>query len=191
MGSAKHYWAMMERRLAEGCALMVCRNWPTRRRVRARVMAHCRERLCAWAWSRVHQVPVGPRPAASPAALRQLQAEPSSHWGRFGHVQTAGLGRAPWRKFASVGASYLLLPDGRHLPQWTFEGSAFSEPLVWLRTRWQAAQRRMPRGYQTGFFGPEPAALQLASRGPRLPVVRARQIDQWRLLDVPALACPR
>jgi RNA-directed DNA polymerase len=129
--------------------------WATHRRVRRRVVVHCKGKLSAWAQRhvRVHDGEAL-RIRATPEALAHLQHLLASYWGHFAHARSVRLRHALVLRFAWLRALFHINPAGDLSPRWVLQGSTLAQQVAWLREQWPHAQCSVQKGCQTLRFAP-------------------------------------
>jgi len=138
------------------------------RRVRPRVVAHCRAQLQTWATRQVKTGRVGTllcargfqyqqmetkhRGQEKPAhpsennPLTHLQAMLGSYWGHFAHAQSVRLRRAIFDQFDWLKSLFVLLPDGQISQRWVLQGATFGAQAASLKSAWPQAQHLIQKG---------------------------------------------
>jgi hypothetical protein len=144
--------------LCQGIDFLGYRVFADHRRVRPRVVAHCRARLESWAARYVQTGRQGmllnadnPRHSgASPNdggdALAHLQAVLGSYWGHFAHAQSVRLRCALFEQFAWLKLLFILRPDGQLNPRWVLQGATFASQVATLRAGWPQVQCLIQKG---------------------------------------------
>ncbi len=158
--------------LCQGIDFLGYRIFDQHRRVRPRVVAHCRAKLQTWAAHHVQQISQGmflvangfrrsgfiptipaqplscrdkPRPTYRDA-LAHLQAMLGSYWGHFAHAQSVRLRRALFEQFAWLKTLFVLHPDGQLSPRWVLQGVTFAGQVAALKAEWPQAQCLIQKG---------------------------------------------
>ena len=158
--------------LCQGIDFLGYRVFAEHRRVRPRVVAHCRAKLQAWA---AHHVQMGgesgrvgtilcprgfkqrgqtkptfahPTRESNPEqdALAHLQAMLGSYWGHFAHAQSVRLRHALFEQFAWLKSLFVLHPDGQLSPRWVLQGVTFACQAAALQAGWPQAQCLIQKG---------------------------------------------
>jgi hypothetical protein len=142
--------------LSQGIDFLGYRVFAQHRRVRTRVVAHCRSKLRVWAARHVRQTPQGicllthsdvhPSARKADAALAHLQAMLGSYWGHFAHAQSVRLRHALFEQFAWLKTLFVLHPDGQLSPRWVLQGVSFSGQAAALQAEWPQAQCLIQKG---------------------------------------------
>jgi len=157
--------------LCQGIDFLGYRVFADHRRVRPRVVAHCRSKLESWAARYVHSGRVGtlfnadfrrsgfiltpplscraesrPTSPLGHDALAHLQAMLGSYWGHFAHAQSVRLRRALFEQFAWLKMLFVLRPDGQLSPRWILQATTFAGQVAALRAEWPQAQCLIQKG---------------------------------------------
>jgi len=149
--------------LSQGIDFLGYRVFADHRRVRPRVVAHCRAKLRAWAARHVQADRVGTllrargfepggqvkNLSAHPTehdALAHLQAMLGSYWGHFAHAQSGRLRHALFEQFDWLKSLFVLHPDGQLSPRWMLQAATFSGQVAALKTEWTQAQCLIQKG---------------------------------------------
>jgi Reverse transcriptase (RNA-dependent DNA polymerase) len=183
--------------LAQGIDFLGYVVWATHRRVRARVVAHCRQKLEAWAQRHVRVTAHGRSHAgaqgwqeirAGAPALEQLRAVLASYWGHFAHARSVRLRRALFARFEWLGALFYINPAGDLSARWVLQGETLARQTQWLREQWPAAVCELQKGFETLRFAPlkpgaapEGCRVRAEQTGWLRHGSRRREISGWRL----------
>ncbi|MDP2903831.1 MAG: RNA-directed DNA polymerase [Methylovulum sp.] len=116
------------------------------RRVRPRVVAHCRAKLAAWARQFVRQHPQGLWIRTTAPALAQLQAMLGSYWGHFSHAHSVRLRHALFAQFNWLPYLFSLSADGDITARWVLSGVTFAQQSDALQQSKLAAHCFIQRG---------------------------------------------
>lgn len=140
--------------LCQGVDFLGYRVFAGHRRVRPRVLAHCRSKLQDWAARHVYQTPQGvwlradspDRGPGGPDALAHLQALLGSYWGHFAHAQSVRLRHAIFEQFAWLKSLFVLHRDGQIGPRWLLQGVCFTDQASELKETWREAHCLIQQG---------------------------------------------
>ena len=160
--------------LCQGIDFLGYRVFAHHRRVRPRVLTHCKAKLSAWAAQHVKTTEKGIAIQALPDALAQLQAMLGSYWGHFAHAHSVRLRRAIFERFAWLKILFHLMPDGAIRPRWVLQGETFAAQVAALQAQWPDADGQIEKGWQM-----RPVPPQRPTPAPR-PRVQARQTGWLR-----------
>ncbi len=134
--------------LCQGIDFLGYRVFVDHRRVRPRVLTHCKAKLSAWAAQHVQTTEKGFAIQALPDARAQLQAMLGSYWGHFAHANSVRLRRALFDRFSWLKALFALSPAGDLHARWVLQGEAYAAQAAALQTQWPAALCHIQKGYQ-------------------------------------------
>jgi hypothetical protein len=154
--------------LCQGIDFLGYRVFADHRRVRPRVVAHCRAKLQAWAARHVQNKkaigaeapPTGNEKfircfvggASAPIghsendALAHLQAMLGSYWGHFAHAQSVRLRHALFEQFDWLKSLFVLHPGGQLSPRWVLQGVTFAGQVAALKAEWPQARCLIQKG---------------------------------------------
>ncbi len=141
------------------------------RRVRPRVVAHCKTKLTLWARQFVRQHPHGLWIRATAQGLAQLQAMLGSYWGHFSHAHSVRLRHALFAQFNWLAYLFSLSADGSLQVRWLLEGVTFAQQACALQHGQQATHCLIQRGCR--FYGLQSGRPHLEYRPEQLAVVLA------------------
>ena len=171
--------------LCQGIDFLGYRVFADHRRVRPRVLAHCKAKLSAWAVQHVKTTEQGITLQASPTALVQLQAMLGSYWGHFAHANSVRLRHAIFERFAWLKILFHLVPDGAIHPRWVLQGATFAAQAAALQAQWPDADGQIQKGWQMlpvppKHPAPAPRArVQARQTGWLRHGTRRREITRW------------
>ena len=173
--------------MCQGIDFLGYRVFVHHRRVRPRVLAHCKAKLAAWALHHVKTTAQGIAIHAPPAALAQLQAMLGSYWGHFAHANSVRLRRAIFERFAWLKILFHLAPDGAIHPRWVLQGETFSAQVAALQSEWPDADGQIEKGWQMLPVPPQRpspslvrrARVQAKQTGWLRHGTRRREITRW------------
>lgn len=152
--------AVLMQPLCQGVDFLGYRVFVDHRRVRPRVVQHCKAKLAAWAAQHVKQAEHGTTIHASAVALAQLQSMLGSYWGHFAHATSVRLRHALFEHFAWLKALFNLSSAGELHARWVLQGETFAAQVAALQAEWPAAQCQIQKGYQLIELPPlQPAKL--------------------------------
>ena len=149
--------AVLLQPLCQGIDFLGYRVFAGHRRVRPRVVAHCRAKLQDWAARHVPLRRSGFIPTQSLScrdesrstendALTQLQAMLGSYWGHFAHANSVRLRHALFNQFVWLKSLFTLHPDGHLTPRWVLQGATFVAQAAALQAEWPQAQCLIQKG---------------------------------------------
>ncbi len=168
-----------------------CRVFVGHRRVRPRVVQHCKAKLAEWAAQHVKTDAHGTTMHANAVALANLQSMLGSYWGHFAHANSVRLRRALLARFAWLNALFTLSPKGELHGRWVLQGETFAAQAAALQAQWPAAQCLIQKGYQWVELLPlqpamqpttataHPARVRAVQTGWLLHGTRRREITHW------------
>ncbi|TAL51536.1 MAG: hypothetical protein EPN89_03370 [Methylovulum sp.] len=116
------------------------------RRVRPRVVAHCRAKLTEWARQSVRQHPHGLWIRTTAQALALLQAMLGSYWGHFSHAHSVRLRHALFSEFNWLPYLFSLSADGALNARWVLPGVTFAQQSYALQHSKPAGHCFIQRG---------------------------------------------
>jgi hypothetical protein len=141
--------------LCQGVDFLGYRVFADHRRVRPRVVVHCRSKLQDFAACHVRQTPQGvwlragcpaDRGHAGQDALAHLQAMLGSYWGHFAHAQSVRLRHALFEQFAWLKHLFVLHRDGQLSPRWILQGVCFTHQASELKDAWRDSHCLIQKG---------------------------------------------
>ena len=162
--------AVLMQPLCQGIDFLGYRVFVGHRRVRPRVVAHCKAKLAAWAAQHVRQTEQGTTLHANAVALAHLQSMLGSCWGHFAHANSVRLRRALFERFAWLKVLFTLSPTTGLHARWVLQGETFAAQAAALQAQWPAALCQIQKGYQLLELAP----LQLATQPTTTTVMPAR-----------------
>ncbi len=183
--------AVLVQPLCQGIDFLGYRVFVGHRRVRPRVVQHCKAKLAAWAAQHVKTDAHGTTMHANAVALANLQSMLGSYWGHFAHANSVRLRRALFERLAWLKALFTLSPTGDLHGRWILQGETFAAQAAALQAHWPAAQCLIQKGYQwvelpplqpatqhTNVTAP-PARVRAVQTGWLRHGTRRREITQW------------
>ncbi len=177
--------------------------YPHHRRVRRRVVQHCKAKLQAWQELHVRAVPaaaaVGPRVRegdeknsirlqANAQQLTQLQHMLASYWGHFAHAHSVRLRHALFARYGWLRALFHINPTGHIAPRWVLQGATLAEQVVWLRQQWPHAVCEVQKGFEWLRFAPlqtpDGSRVRAAQTGWLKHGTRRREITDFHFKEI-------
>jgi RNA-directed DNA polymerase len=140
--------AVLMQPLCQGIDFLGYRVFVGHRRVRPRVVEHCKAKLAAWAAQHVKTNEYGTTMHANTAALAHLQSMLGSYWGHFAHAHSVRLRRALFERFAWLKALFTLSPAGELQARCVLQGETFAAQAAALQALWPGAQCQIQKGFQ-------------------------------------------
>lgn len=183
--------AVLMQPLCQGIDFLGYRVFVGHRRVRPRVVQHCKAKLAAWAVRHVKGNELGITMHANAAALEHLQSMLGSYWGHFAHAHSVRLRSALFERFAWLKALFALSPAGELHARWVLQGETFAAQAAALQAQWPGALCQIQKGYQLIALQPilsQPAVLSQRPQPARVRAVqtgwlrhgtRRREITHW------------
>ncbi len=183
--------AVVMQLLCQGIDFLGYRVFVGHRRVRPRVVQHCKAKLAAWAAQHVKTNEHGTTMHANTAALVHLQSMLGSYWGHFAHANSVRLRRVLFARFAWLKALFALSPKGELHARWVLQGETFAAQAAALQAQWPGAQCQIQKGYQWvdlpmappatphSLVTTQPARLRAVQTGWLRHGTRRREITQW------------
>ncbi|MCF7999936.1 MAG: RNA-directed DNA polymerase [Methylovulum sp.] len=138
--------------LSQGIDFLGYRVFTPYRRVRPRVVAHCRAKLFAWERRFVRQNPQGMWIRVTAQDLSQLQAMLSSYWGHFSHANSVRLRHNLFAQFSWLAVLFTLSPNGEIGARWVLPGVTFAQQRDAMRTGEPKAKCFIQRGCRFHLF---------------------------------------
>ncbi|OGS97614.1 MAG: hypothetical protein A3K04_00135 [Gallionellales bacterium RBG_16_56_9] len=188
--------AVLLQPLCQGIDFLGYRVFAGHRRVRPRVVQHCKAKLTAWAMQHVKQTALGITIHALPPALDQLQAMLASYWGHFEHAHSVRLRHAIFERFAWLKILFALTPSGQLHARWVLQGETVARQTAELRALWPGAVCLIQKGYQCMVWQPlhaqpatPPQRVHARQTGWLRHGTRRREISDW-FIPQPGLFIP-
>lgn len=175
--------------LSQGIDFLGYVVWATHRRVRPRVVAHCREKLQLWGQRHVRilggEADRWLEVRAEPAALDRLRALLASYWGHFSHARSVRLRQALFGRFEWLRALFHLTQAGALVPRWVLQGETLAHQVDWLRAQWPGAVCEVQKGCEVLRFAPlgspDGSRVRAEQTGWLRHGTRRREIALWRV----------
>jgi RNA-directed DNA polymerase len=181
--------AVLMQPLCQGIDFLGYRGFVGHRRVRPRVVQHCKAKLAAWAAQHVKQSESGTTIHANSTTLAHLQSMLGSYWGHFAHANSVRLRRALFARFAWLNALFTLSPAGELHARWVLQGETFATQAAALQAQWPAALCQIQKGYlllelpqqqpTTPASAAQPARVRAVQTGWLRHGTRRREITHW------------
>jgi RNA-directed DNA polymerase len=181
--------AVLMQPLCQGIDFLGYRVFVGHRRVRPRVVQHCKAKLAAWAVQHVKQSESGTTIHANSTTLAHLQSMLGSYWGHFAHANSVRLRRALFARFAWLNALFTLSPAGELHARWVLQGETFATQAAALQAQWPAALCQIQKGYlllefpqqqpTTPASAAPPARVRAVQTGWLRHGTRRREITHW------------
>lgn len=138
--------------LSQGVDFLGYRVFTAYRRVRPRVVAHCRAKLVAWERQFVRQHSHGIWIRATAQDLAQLQAMLSSYWGHFAHANSVRLRQNLFKQFHWLTVLFSLSVRAELLPRWVLSGVTFAQQHEAMQIGAPKVKCFIQRGYRFYLF---------------------------------------
>lgn len=138
--------------LSQGVDFLGYRVFTSYRRVRPRVVAHCRAKLAAWERQFVRQHSHGIWIRATAQDLAQLQAMLSSYWGHFAHANSVRLRQNLFKQFHWLTVLFSLSVRAELSPRWVLSGVTFVQQRDAMQIGAPKAKCFIQRGYRFYLF---------------------------------------
>ena len=169
--------AVLMQPLCQGIDFLGYRVFVGHRRVRPRVVQHCKAKLADWAAQHVKQAEQGITIHANAVALANLQSMLGSYWGHFAHANSVRLRHALFERFAWLKALFALSPAGVLHARWVLQGGTFAAQAAALQAQWPAALCQIQKGYQLLELAPLHLATPPASTTTTVMPARVRAVQ--------------